>query len=160
MAVGGLLHRLLDGPVASDDKIAERCQISTTASLAAGPGLHQGAAEGRVQLLNQLPGPPIGHAHRATRGGDGAPLRDQLEQIDLSRSDLAVGIEVDPHKQGHHSRLCQGRPSQWSESLATARRACRYSRLDITYRQNKGALSCSQPKRQGGTPCCNRASKS
>src|SRR5512134_1504203 len=80
---GGLfLHAAKEG----QDLPAERRYARPAAALASRRGIHDALAVVPVERLDQLPGPPVRHAHRARRARDRAGLGDALNELRLARS--------------------------------------------------------------------------
>src|SRR5262249_56969429 len=78
------------GAIRGDQVAAERRQRRATAAGPAHLGDDDGPPERVSDVVDQLPRPAVGHAHRTRGGGDRAELRDPLEQIDLAGTDAAA----------------------------------------------------------------------
>ena len=78
--------RTFDRTIASDHIAAERGQARAAAAGAAHLLLHERLAEDVVDLVDQEPGAPVGHAHLLAGGDDRSVLRDQFHQGDLARA--------------------------------------------------------------------------
>ena len=81
---------------------AEGGEGRTPAGAAAMLGQDDGLVEAMVQIVHQQPGAAIGHAHGASRRGDGAMLLDQLQETRLARADGPFLVELDAQRQLHH----------------------------------------------------------
>src|SRR6185437_14284623 len=67
-----------DPAVALDQRDTERRQQCTAAVPAASLALDRGMSADAVDLVHQIPGPLVGHVHRAPRGGNRAAGMDVL----------------------------------------------------------------------------------
>src|SRR6185312_2401284 len=83
---------------------AEGGERRAAAALAAHLFLHQRLAETLIEVVDEQPGSPVGHAHGAPGRGDGAVLIDQFEKANLAGTDRPLTIEVDTQGEPGHGR--------------------------------------------------------
>ena len=102
------LHRRpLDGAIVADQFGAEPRQNRSAALRAAGLGIDHRMAEAPVHVVDQQPGPAIGHAERPACLRNRAGGANGFEQADLAGPDRPARAEIDPQCQfgvGHGVR--------------------------------------------------------
>ncbi len=96
MAACGFLRSALDGAEMSHERRSKARQPCPAAVPPAGPTIDDGLAEDGVQLLDKLPGAPVGHAHGASRRRDRTENGDLFQKLDLTGPDAAARFEIDP----------------------------------------------------------------
>src|SRR5262245_9892165 len=126
MVGDGAAGLLLHVAVMLHDPAAEGRERGAAAALAAHLLLHQRLAEALIEVVDQQPGPPVGHAHSAPGGCDGAVLVDQLEQADLAGADRPLAVEIDTQGESGHGRAQPPVTLIWR---ATAGPVCRRSMM-------------------------------
>jgi hypothetical protein len=92
---GRVLGRRLDLAVLIDKKSAKTRERSATAMLAANLTFDRSLVADPVDLIDQIPGPFVGHAERAACRGNRAAALDAFEKLDFSRADTFARIEID-----------------------------------------------------------------
>src|SRR6185295_4616256 len=80
------------------DPASEGGERGAAAAVAAHLLLDERLAEALVEVVDEQPCPPVGHAHGAAGRGDGAMFIDQFEQADLAGADRPLFAEI--HAQG------------------------------------------------------------
>src|SRR5271155_5214249 len=96
----GRARRLgFDGTVFFNQSASEWRQRRAAAARAAWFCSDDLLAEATVEIVNQKPGPPIGHAERPARLRDRAGFADGLQEPDLAGAERPVRTEIDAHRQ-------------------------------------------------------------
>src|SRR5262245_8374073 len=102
MRLRRLRSRAYDSPATGDNLQAGLGQSRATASLPSSLAVEHGLAEQLVQLFDEHPGMLVGHVHLSRGGRNRAEGGYFLQQLDLTRTDSPVRVEVDSQTQRRH----------------------------------------------------------
>jgi hypothetical protein len=96
----------LYGAISVHDSLADLRQDGTAAPGASSRCLYNGSAKTLIEIINEIPGPPIRQLQRATGGRNRAGPRDLLQHGDLAWADPATGCQFNPDAEPVASTGC------------------------------------------------------
>src|SRR5262249_12884286 len=96
LAIGRGSGEPLDGAIVLNDLLPDRSEDRPTPAAAAGRSGDRRLAQRVVDLLDEKPGTPIGHAKAPRRRRDRTGGTDRLEQRDLAGTDAVAARQIEP----------------------------------------------------------------
>ena len=88
-------HRLrFHFPVLVNEFLTERCKLGSPAAPPAMLALDERIVEHRIEAVDQVPGPLVGHVHGFGGLSYGAVLANELQQLNSAVPDVSITLEI------------------------------------------------------------------